>query len=150
MQKVESSKPKKQRRYFYSKALHRKQKDLSGHLSKKLAERLGKRSLQVRKGDTVKIMRGSKKGSEGNVTGVDYRKGVVFIDKLVRKKADGTEIPMPVKASNLLIADVDRSDARRFKGKKPGKALEEEGEESGLWARSCTIRELRVTGTPAT
>ncbi len=123
---IESSKPKKQRQYLYSKALHRKQKDLSGHLNKKLSGQLGKRSLRIRKGDTVKVLRGSKKGSEGKVTGVDYRRGVVFIEKLVRKKADGTEIALPVRASNLLIVDVDRSDARRFRRKKAGKMPEPE------------------------
>ena len=99
-------------------------------MNKRLRERLGRRSIQLRKGDSVKVLRGSKRGSEGKITEIDYKKGVVFIEKLVRKKADGTEIQVPVKTSNLLVLDVDESDARRFKGKKVKKNLEREGRSS--------------------
>lgn len=121
MTMLESSKPKKQRLFFHTKALHRKQKGLSAHLNKKMKEQLGKRSMPLRKGDTVKVMRGSNKGKQGKVSGVDYRKGTVNIEKVTRKKADGTEAPLPVKASNLLAVDLDKSDSRRIKVKKEKK-----------------------------
>ena len=66
-------------------------------------------------------MRGGRRGSEGKVTAVDYRKGLVFIDKLVRKKVDGSEIPLPVRPSNLLVTEIDRSDAKRLKARKQEK-----------------------------
>ncbi len=116
--KVNSSKPKKQRKLHYGKALHLKQHGLAAHLDKKLRHQLGLRSIPARKGDTVKVLRGSKRGASGKITGVDYEKGVVFVEKLVRKKANGEEIPLPVHASNLLITDVERGDSKRFKGKK--------------------------------
>ncbi|MBN2066880.1 MAG: 50S ribosomal protein L24 [Candidatus Diapherotrites archaeon] len=117
MGSVKSSKPKKQRKYFHSRPLHKKQAGLAGHLSKKLRQQLGKRSMSLRKSDTVKVMRGSRKGHEGKIVEVSYRKGTVSIEKLIRKKADGTEIPLPIKASKVIITEIDRSDARRFKGK---------------------------------
>jgi len=130
MNRVKSSKPKKQRKQHYSMPLHRKQNAVSAHLDKKLRKQFGCRSIAIRKNDTVKVMRGKKKGSTGKITGVNYEKGVVFIEKLVRKKANGEEIPLPVQASNLLITDIDRNDAKRLKGKKiklePVKAVKEE------------------------
>ncbi|MDP2973944.1 MAG: 50S ribosomal protein L24 [Candidatus Diapherotrites archaeon] len=125
---IESSKPKKQRKYLYSKPLHKRQKDLSGHLSKKLRQALGKRSLQLRKGDTVRVMKGAKRNSEGKIMSVDYKKSTVCIEKLTRKKTDGTEIPLPVKACNLLVTDVDRSDSRRFKKQPKGEKAAEKHE----------------------
>jgi large subunit ribosomal protein L24 len=118
MNKVKSSKSKKQRLYHHKKALHRKQQDLAGQANKKLRQQLGVRSIALRKGDTVKVVRGTKKGTRGKITAVDYKKGVIFVDKLVRKKASGEEIPLPIHASKTLVLEIDKSDAKRFKGKK--------------------------------
>ena len=65
----------------------------------------------------MKVMRGGMKGKSGKITGVNYRKGIVFIENIMRKKANGEEVQVPLKASNLLIVDLDKSDAKRFKGK---------------------------------
>lgn len=115
MVNIESGKPKKQRLFHYNMPLHRKHAGLRGHLDKKLRQSLGRRSVQVRKGDSVKVLRGSKKGSSGKITGVNCKKGVVFIEKLVRKKVSGEEVPLPIHASNLLVVEVDRGDSKRFK-----------------------------------
>ena len=69
-------------------------------------------------------MNGKNKGKSGKITEVDYKNGTVFIEKLVRKKANGEEIPLPMQASNLLVTDVDKSDAKRFKGKMEKKKVE--------------------------
>ncbi len=127
MKKPDSSKPKKQRRFHYKKTLNKKQSSLSAHLSKALRQKQGMRSAALRKEDVVKVVRGKKKGSSGKITGVDYAKGVVFIENIVRKKANGEEIPLPIQASNLLVAELNADDARRFKGKKAGKE-EKKGE----------------------
>ena len=118
MKGVESSKPKKQRKAHYGMALHKKQHGLAGHLDKKLRKELGMRSIAVRKGDSVKVLRGGFKGKSGKITAVDYRKGVVFVEKVVRKKANGEEIQVPLQASKLLVVEVEKGDSRRFKGKK--------------------------------
>lgn len=115
--KVESSKPKKQRKFHYDKPLHMKQQGLASHLDKKLAKQFEKRSIAIRKGDTVKVMRGGMKGKSGKITGVNYGKGIVFVENIMRKKANGEEVQVPLKASNLLVVDLDKSDSKRFKGK---------------------------------
>ncbi len=117
MATVKSSKPKKQRKFYHSKPLHMKQSGLSAQLDKKLRKEIGTKSIPLRKGDTVKVVTGAKKGNTGKITAVNYRKRIVFIEKIIRKKANGEEIPLPINASNLLLVEVDRSDSRRFKGK---------------------------------
>jgi len=124
MNKVKSSKPKKQRKFHYHKPLHAKQSSLSAQLDKKLRKELGTKTIPVRKNDVVKVLSGKKKGSSGKVTAVNYAKGVVFIDKVTRKKANGEEILVPINASNLVITEADRNDSRRFKRKAKQKTAE--------------------------
>lgn len=126
MKDVKSSKPKKQRKFHFEKPSHKKQAGLCGHLDKKLAKQLGMRSLALRKGDEVKVLRGKKSGSSGKVTGVNYEKGTIIVEKLVRKKVSGEEIPWAVHASNVLVTGIDKSDARRFRGKTIERESEEE------------------------
>jgi large subunit ribosomal protein L24 len=115
---VTSSKPKKQRKAFHKMPLHKRQKSIAGTLSKPLRKSIGKRALPLRKGDKAKVMRGQNKGFEGKIAKIDYVNRQVFLEKLVRKKSDGTEKPLPLHASNLMIVDIDKSDARRTsKGK---------------------------------
>ena len=110
----ESSKPGKQRKAAYDESLAERQKRLSAHLSKPLKKELGIRSLEVRKNDRVKIMRGKHRGKEGKIISVDHTAKRVFVDKITRKKGDGTEKHLPLEASNLMIVEADRSDERRL------------------------------------
>jgi large subunit ribosomal protein L24 len=118
MRGIESSKPKKQRKAHYGRDLRGKQQGLAGHLDKKLGKELGTRSIALRKGDSVKVMRGGFKGKNGKITGVDYKKGVVFVEKVMRKKANGEEVQVPLQASKLLVVELEKSDSKRFKAKK--------------------------------
>ena len=113
---VASSKPKRQRKWHYGKPLHASYKEFSAHLSRELRKELGRRSLEVRKGDTVRVLRGGDKvnGKQGKVTGVARAKRMVFIEGVVRKKVDGTEKPIPVRPSNLLVVAIDTKDERRI------------------------------------
>lgn len=111
---IDSKKPGKQRKYLAEMPLHKKRKVLSGHLSKELRKELGKRSLPVKKGDTARVLRGNFKKSEGKITKVDYKKGIVFMEKVLRKRVDGKESFVAIQPSNLLIVDLERKDERRF------------------------------------
>ena len=124
---ISSSKPKKQRKQHYTKALHTLQKELSMHLSKELRKNLGRRNLEARKEDTVKVMRGSEKfvGKQGKITLIKRKKRQVFIEGITRKKIDGTEIQVPFKPSNLLLVTIDEKDERRFKGQAKKKVKED-------------------------
>ncbi|MCL5418371.1 MAG: 50S ribosomal protein L24 [Candidatus Marsarchaeota archaeon] len=112
---IESSKPRKQRRYRFGAPLHARQHFLHAHISKELGEKLKltKRSLQIAKGDSVKVVSGGHSGSEGKVTAVNLRKGFVYIDSIKRKNAKGKEISMPVHVSNVYITDLNLSDKIR-------------------------------------
>jgi len=112
---MKSKKPKKQRKALYKAPLHKKHKLLSAHLSKDLIKRWKKRSLPVRNGDEVKVMRGRFKGTIGKITRVDLKKLKVYIENVKRKKVSGEEVHVPIHPSNLLILNPVMDDKRRLK-----------------------------------
>jgi len=118
MNRKSSRKPGVQRKAHFTRPLHRKCLEFRAALSKGLRKALGKRSLTVRKGDTVKVMRGGHRGFSGKVAKMKAIKYQVFLEKLNRKKADGTEVLVPLKASNLMITELEKSDEKRVKGMK--------------------------------
>ena len=100
---------------LYTEPLHMRRERVSSHLNKELRKQLGCRSLSLRTNDVIKVLRGKFKGKTGKITSVDYTKKRVKVEKVLRKKADGTEIQVPLEPSNLLLIEVDKSDGRRFK-----------------------------------
>lgn len=116
-----AKKPRKQRKKFFEMKAHKRAKKIAAHLSKKLAKETGKKSLPVRKGDTVKIARGEFKGKEGKVLRADRAKLKIFVEKVVRKKSDGSEMQVPVDASKVIVVEIDKSDKKRIKAWKGGK-----------------------------
>ncbi len=108
-----SVQPRKQRKYVANAPLHVRQKLVSVHLSRELRERYGKRSLPVRKGDSVRVMKGSFKGVAGTVERVDLSKLKVYVDEVKRKKVDGSEVHVPLSPSNLIITKAVLDDKRR-------------------------------------
>jgi len=112
--KSTSKAPKKQRRLLSSMPLHEKRKRLSSHLSKELREKMKKRSAILRTNDIVKVMKGFFAGKTGKVVKTDYVHSKVSVEKMTRKKADGSEVMVPMKAAHLMIIELDKTDARRF------------------------------------
>lgn len=110
---VSSKQPRKQRKYRHNAPLHVRQKFVSAHLSEVLITRFGKRSLPLKKGDEVKVMRGSDKGFKGKVERINLKNSKVYVDGLNVKKVDGSEVLKPVNPSNLLITDPKMEDKRR-------------------------------------
>ncbi len=110
---VSSRQPRKQRKYRYNAPLHVRQKFVSAHLSEVLRGRFGKRSLPLRKGDEVKVMRGSDKGFKGKIERINLKEGKVYIEGLNVKKVDGSEVLKPKDPSNLLITESKMEDKRR-------------------------------------
>ena len=66
-----SKQPRKQRKALYTAPLHKRHNSMSVHLSDDLKEEFNRRSFPVRKGDSVEIVRGDFRGTEGKVEGVD-------------------------------------------------------------------------------
>jgi large subunit ribosomal protein L24 len=110
---VQSSKPRKQRKWRANAPLHKKKEFCSSMLSKELKQNFKINAMQVRKGDTVKVMRGDLKGASGSVIRVDIKKGRVYIDNLTMKKSDGKVVERPFQASNLQITALVLEDKRR-------------------------------------
>jgi len=124
-----SKQPKKQRKALFTAPLHKRQKLMSAPLSPELREKFGIRNLPVRKGDTVRVMRGTWAGHEGKVVRVDLRKTRIYIDGVTVRKADGTPKFYPIHPSKVMIISLDTSDKRRMaiieRRQKAKKALSE-------------------------
>lgn len=112
-QKVSSQPRKVRKRQVYRAPLHVKAKQLVAPLSSELREKYGIKRVRVRKGDRVLIVRGSFKGHEGKVVGVDVKKVRIFVEGVNLTKADGTEVPFPIHPSKVVITELDLSDPLR-------------------------------------
>ena len=113
MHRTISHKPSKQRKFLYNAPLHLRGKIMSAPLSKDLREKYGMRSLPIRKGDTVRVVRGDFKGAEGEVILVDREKYRIAIKGLTRRKVDGTEIPIKIHPSKVIIVKLNLKDEKR-------------------------------------
>lgn len=112
-----SKQPRKQRKALYNAPAHARGKYLSASLSKDLRDEIGTRSLPLRTGDKVRVVRGDFKGHEGEVLTVDYGSYKVTVEEVTLSKPDGTATFLPVDPSNLVIIDADLKDDRRIKNK---------------------------------
>ena len=111
---MKSKQPRKQRRWLYKTSkLHERHKLLHATLSKDLRKKYGKRSVRVRKGDKVKIMRGEFAGHEGKVLEVDMKKIKIKVDGATTTKVDGTEVSVPIHPSNVMITSLEMDDVRK-------------------------------------
>ena len=114
-----SSKPRKSRKEFIQMPTHKRVKKIAGHVSEKIKKEIKKRAISLRKGDIVKVVRGSFKGKAGKILGIDHKKLKITIEGVKRKKSDGAEFNVPIDPSNIIVEDLDKSDAKRL-GKKKG------------------------------
>ncbi len=108
-----SKQPRKQRKARFDAPLHVRRKFMSAPLSRALREKYQRRSFPVRKGDTVQIMRGDDKGTEGKVRSVDLKRGRITVEGVVVARADLSEVPRPVHPSNVQITKLDLKDEWR-------------------------------------
>ena len=111
---IGSKQPRKQRKYVYNAPLHTRHKLLSAHLSKDLRTKYGKRSVPVRKGDEVLVMRGNFKKKKAKITGVNLKRGKVFLENIQRTKKDGSKVNVPFYPSNLMIMNLALEDKERI------------------------------------
>jgi large subunit ribosomal protein L24 len=111
---MKSKKPNKQRKMLFQAPLHKRHKFLSAHLAKDLISKWKRRSLSIRKGDEVKVMRGEFKGTVGKISKVDLKRLKVYIESVKRRKVSGEEVHVPIKASNLLLLNPVMDDKKRM------------------------------------
>jgi len=110
-----SKQPRKQRKYLAKAPLHIKKNFLGSNLSKELRIKYKKRSLSVRKGDVVKIMRGKFKKKQGRIIKVNIKTSKIYIEGIQTKKIEGSKVDVPIKASNLQIIELNLEDRKRNK-----------------------------------
>jgi large subunit ribosomal protein L24 len=112
---MKTTKPTKQRKRLYQATANERYKRFSAPLSSKLKESHGTSSVPVRKGDTVMIMRGDRKNSEGKVIQIDRKNYRIFVEGATREKVDGTNIPVPIHPSKVMITRLNLDDKWRKK-----------------------------------
>jgi|TARA_B100001964_G_scaffold90049_1_gene101181 large subunit ribosomal protein L24 len=110
-----SIQPRKQRKYRHKAPLHIRQKFVSVHLSKELRKKYNKRSMNLRKGDGVNVMRGQFRKKTGKINGIDIKKTKVYVDGIEVVKKDGTKARYPIHPSNLVITELNMDDKMRNK-----------------------------------
>lgn len=110
-----SKKPRKQRKYRLTAPLHIKQKLAHSHLSKELRKKYGRRSIGIRKGDRVRVMRGRFRKHEGKVESVNIGKASVLVSGAEITKKDGNKKLIGLDPSNLMIMEMNLDDKLRQK-----------------------------------
>tara|TARA_Y100000310_G_scaffold122529_1_gene121240 strand:- start:7794 stop:8222 length:429 start_codon:yes stop_codon:yes gene_type:complete len=112
---VGSKLPRKQRKYRVNAPLHIKHKMMSSNLSKELRTKYGKRSFPIKKGDSIRIMKGEFKKKTGKIDSVSLKKGRVIIEGISRSKKDGSKVSVYFNPSNLQIKELNLDDMKRKK-----------------------------------
>ncbi|MHA1306896.1 MAG: 50S ribosomal protein L24 [Candidatus Heimdallarchaeota archaeon] len=107
--------PSKQRKQMYVAPLHKRRKKLTASLAPMLAETEGVKKLVVRKGDTIRILRGSFRGIEGEVSAVNYKSMKLTIEGVTFEKSDGSAQHFPVQACNCEIIKLKNMKDKRRK-----------------------------------
>jgi large subunit ribosomal protein L24 len=124
--KQKTKKPSKQRKRMFLSAYHERTKYLSANLSTELKDSNNTRSLPVRKGDRIRVLRGDYKGIEGRIQRVDRKSYRIYIDGINREKADGTKILVPIHPSKVQIIKLNLDDKLREEIlKRKGSKIEE-------------------------
>ena len=118
--------PSKQRKKIYDAKGQSLRKLLAASLSEELQATQGRRSYPVRKGDTVKILRGDYAGVEGKVNDIDTRGQRLFVEGVTREMTSGTSTNVSVHSSKVMITKLNlddkwRTDSIKLTQGKPGK-----------------------------
>ena len=119
---MSSKQPRKKRLARYTAPYHRRHREMAAPIDRGLRERqmdrgfMYPRSMSVRKGDRVMIVRGEGKSkSATRIAKVDRKARKIYVEGFTYFKSDGTELQRPIDASNVVIINPDWSDMKRRK-----------------------------------
>ncbi len=104
---------KLQRKGLLYAPLHKKKKSMHVALSRDLRMQLKRRSLGIRKGDEIRIIKGKFKNTQGTVTKVDLKNMKIYIDTAVVKKKSGGQVQVPISTAKLRITKLITTDKNR-------------------------------------
>ncbi|MGA8663470.1 MAG: 50S ribosomal protein L24 [Thermoplasmata archaeon] len=107
--------PRRQRRAVYNADTFERRLRMTVPLSRELRSRFHVRSVPLRKGDTVRVMKGSFIGREERVAKMDRRSYTVTLDNVTLKTGEEKLKPLPVRTNHLLIIRLNLADAWRRK-----------------------------------
>jgi len=110
---IASKQRRKKRKYAHNAPLHIRRTFIASHLSKDLNQKYKTRSIKIKVGDKVKILRGQFKKMVGKITRVKIRDLKVYIEGAELTKRDGTKAQYPIHPSNLLVIDLNLADKKR-------------------------------------
>ncbi|HIH04672.1 TPA: 50S ribosomal protein L24 [Candidatus Woesearchaeota archaeon] len=113
-----SKSPRKQRKYRLRAPLHLRRRMLAVHLAKDLRQKHRMRSISVRVGDRIKVIKGDFAGSEGKVERVDMKDYRIFITGIERSKKDGTKALVGIAPASMVMIELNTEDQRRL-GRSP-------------------------------
>ena len=101
-----SSKRRVQRRRQLGAASSIKRRLMSCHLNADLRKTHNLRSLPIKRGDEVKILKGKDKGKSGKVTQVYRKRNVIYVDKVSREKQNGQTVFTPIRPCHCVIENL--------------------------------------------
>lgn len=110
---MKTTKPRKQRKRLSQAPHHKRYRRLSTPLSDELKKAHSTNSLPVRTGDSVRILRGDRKGFEGKVARVDRTKYRIFVEGVTQEKVDGSTTLVPIHPSKMMITGLNLEDKWR-------------------------------------
>jgi len=116
----ESKQPRKQRKYLHNLPLHLRQKLMSANLAKDLRTKYGIRSLEVRKGDEVVVMRGKFKKKTGKIVEVNVKNTRIAVENVQNTKKDGNKVHVWIHPSKVKLKTLNTDDKFRLTIKKQG------------------------------
>lgn len=100
---ISSKQPRKQRKYRFNAPMHIRGKYLSAPLAKDLRAKHNVRSLRVKVGDKVKVVRGQFKGKEAKIERIDLTKCLIFLTDIGITKKSGERVLSGITASNVVV-----------------------------------------------
>ena len=103
------------RAMLHSGAMRVKRKSLSATLSKDLKEKHTFDHVTLRKGDTVKIVRGDFRGIEGKVSKTYSKSGQINVEGVTREKLKGGTVQVKINASKVTVTSLNLDDKLRRK-----------------------------------
>lgn len=123
--------PRRQRKAVYEASTFERRVLMTVPLSRELRRRFQRRSVPVRKGDTVRVMSGSFIGREERVAKIDRRGYSVTLDNVTLKTGESKLKPLAIRTSHLVLTKLNLADAwrrRTLQVKEEDVSPEERGE----------------------
>jgi len=109
-----SKQPRKQRKYVLNASLHVRRKIMAAMLNEEIRNLIKVRSIPIRVGDYVKILRGKFRGTEGFVIKVDAKRYRIFVENAKYATKTGKEVYYPIHYSKVMIMKLNLNDKKRI------------------------------------